>query len=182
LRECTSRNNALICVSSDFSVRLMFTRISIAATIILAALVWGAALWFFGVDLAWEYTKPFSFTLLAVSSILTAFDWWLWRWLPCRWFHSVPNIAGTWKGELHSSFVDPKTGRQSDPVTGIATIKQTFSSLYPALTPNHRRWSAQSESAYGQLVLLSSKQPLTCAVRQPLPKPRACLRGSFGRR
>jgi hypothetical protein len=107
----------------------MFTRISIAATIVLAAAVWGASLWFFGVNLAWEYTKPFSFTLAAVTAILTAFDLWLWcRW-PCRWFHSMPYIGGIWKAELHSSYVDPNTGARSDPVTGTAIIAQTFSSI-----------------------------------------------------
>jgi hypothetical protein len=105
----------------------MFTRISISSTIILAALVWAASLWFFGVDLAWEYTKPFSFTVVVVTSILTAFDRWLWRWPPCRWLHDVPDINGNWKVELHSSYMDPQTGQRSDPVEGTAIIRQTFS-------------------------------------------------------
>jgi hypothetical protein len=100
----------------------MFTRISISATIVLTALVWGISLWLFGVDLSWDHAKPFSVTVLLVTAALTAFDKFLWRWAPCRWFHTVPDIVGLWAAELSSSF-------SQDAVIGTATVTQTFSSI-----------------------------------------------------
>jgi len=106
----------------------MPSRISISAIIVLAAVVWGISLIFFGVDLSWDYAKPFSATVLIVTGILTAFDRILWRWWPCRLFHGVPDISGKWTAELLSSYSQPG-GRENVAIAGTATITQTFSSF-----------------------------------------------------
>jgi hypothetical protein len=106
----------------------MPSRISISAIIVLAAVVWGISLVFFGVDLSWDYAKPFSATVLIVTGILTAFDRILWRLWPCRLFHGLPDISGKWTAELLSSYSQPG-GREQVAVTGTATITQTFSSF-----------------------------------------------------
>src|SRR5438309_1456846 len=100
----------------------MFTRFSVSTIIILAAVVWGASLWIFGAPLSWEYAKPFTLTVFVVTAALAAFDKFLWRWWPCRWFHTVPDLAGSWTIELRSSY-------SQDVIPGSATITQTFSSL-----------------------------------------------------
>ncbi len=107
----------------------MLTRLSATTTIVLAAGIWGASLWVFGVDLSWEHAKPFSVTVLLVTAALTSFDRVLWRWWPCRLFHGVPDIAGDWTVELRSSYSFPGEDRERATVTGNATITQTFSSL-----------------------------------------------------
>ena len=106
----------------------MFTRFSVSAIIVLAAIVWGISLWIFGVKLTWEDSKPFSLTVAVVTGAVQAFDKVLWRRWPCRWFHSVPDLVGSWNVELRSSYSSPG-GPPLDPISGTATIIQTFSSL-----------------------------------------------------
>lgn len=107
----------------------MPTRFSIATIIILAAVVWGLALRFFGVELSWDYAKPFAVTLFVVTSALALFDWVLWRWIPFRYFHGVPDISGEWIVTLQSSYVQPNTNQPSAAISGKATVAQTFSTL-----------------------------------------------------
>lgn len=57
-----------------------------------------------------------------MTAVLVAFDKFLWRWRPIKWFHTMPDIQGRWTAELQSSYV-------STHVFGTATIKQTFSSI-----------------------------------------------------
>jgi hypothetical protein len=106
----------------------MFTRFSVSAIVLLAVTVWGISLWIFGVELSWNDIKPFSVTVAVVTGAVQAFDKFLWRRWPCRWFHSMPDLVGAWTVELQSSY--SKTGGQpSDSITGTATVTQTFSSL-----------------------------------------------------
>lgn len=58
------------------------------------------------------------------------FEHYLWR---CKWLRplivKVPNLHGTWKGNLQSSWVDPKTGKKLEPIDIMVYIKQSFSSI-----------------------------------------------------
>ncbi len=62
--------------------------------------------------------------------LLGTFDLWLWR-LPVLqgWFVKRPNIRGTWRAILRSTWVDPSTGEGIEQIEGFMVIRQTYSSL-----------------------------------------------------
>ena len=42
------------------------------------------------------------------------------------WLVPFPNLNGTWKGEIRTTWTDPKTGERPGPIPAILTIKQSF--------------------------------------------------------
>ena len=42
------------------------------------------------------------------------------------WLVRFPNLNGTWKGEIRTTWTDPKTGGRPGPIPAILTIKQSF--------------------------------------------------------
>lgn len=51
----------------------------------------------------------------------------LWK-LPIfkRWLVPFPNLSGTWKGQIRTTWIDPKTNERPPPIPAILTIKQSF--------------------------------------------------------
>lgn len=51
----------------------------------------------------------------------------LWK-LPIfkHWLVPFPNLNGTWKGHIHTTWIDPKTGERPAPIPAILAIKQSF--------------------------------------------------------
>ena len=51
----------------------------------------------------------------------------LWK-LPIfkNWLVPFPNLNGTWKGQIHTTWTDPETGERPGPIPAILTIKQSF--------------------------------------------------------
>ena len=51
----------------------------------------------------------------------------LWK-LPIfrHWLVPFPNLNGTWKGEIRTTWIDPKTGERPQPIPAILSIKQSF--------------------------------------------------------
>ena len=43
-----------------------------------------------------------------------------------KWLVSFPNLNGTWKGEIRTTWTDPETGERPGPIPAILTIKQSF--------------------------------------------------------
>ena len=43
-----------------------------------------------------------------------------------HWLVPFPNLNGTWKGEINTTWIDPKTGERPKPIPAILTIKQSF--------------------------------------------------------
>lgn len=58
------------------------------------------------------------------------FTKWSWR-LPIfkGWLIPFPDVEGTWKGTIKSTWVDPLTGRSPDSIPLVLVIRQTFSTL-----------------------------------------------------
>jgi hypothetical protein len=52
----------------------------------------------------------------------------------------MPDVRGTWKAELNSFWIDPKTGKQRGKIEVYLVFRQTFSSL------DIRLFSAESSS------------------------------------
>lgn len=69
-----------------------------------------------------------------VSGLLMAlavFDRWAWHWPIVRQLlaRSRPDLRGTWRGSLTSSWVDPATKEPIAPLETFLVVRQTFSSL-----------------------------------------------------
>ena len=43
-----------------------------------------------------------------------------------NWLVPFPNLNGTWKGEIQTTWTDPETGERPGPIPAILTIKQSF--------------------------------------------------------
>ena len=51
--------------------------------------------------------------------------WWKYR-IFKGWLVPFPNLNGTWKGFIQTTWVDPITNSRPDPIPAILTIKQSF--------------------------------------------------------
>ncbi|MDX0518896.1 hypothetical protein GOL81_30730 [Sinorhizobium medicae] len=107
----------------------MFTRSSISLLLIIAVVTWGAFLWILGIQLTWEHAKPYSLTLAVLTGGWSLFNKYLWRMWPCKLFVRRPNLNGTWKAELRSTYRDPATGEPRGLIDAYVAIRQTFTSL-----------------------------------------------------
>lgn len=109
----------------------MLTRLHISSFIGLTIAVWLLALWFQGMPvLSADFVKPFSTVVGAITLVVTIFNKYLWSWKIFRgWYVKRPDLRGTWKVELKSSWVNPETGKVIDPICGYAVIRQSLTSL-----------------------------------------------------
>lgn len=97
-------------------------RFPLTVILILAVIIWGGTLHALGIDLSWDYFKPYTYTLSALTILITAFDQMLWRYWPIRLFVKMPDLNGTWRVSLHSTYAD-------GPIRGYAVVRQTYSML-----------------------------------------------------
>lgn len=119
----------------------MLTRTHITILLLGAMAVWAASLGVLGLPITWEYSKPFTITVAALSVGCFAFDRWIWKWpLIRQWFSQRPDLNGTWKATLQSDWVNPETKQGIGPIECIMTIRQTYSQL------SARLFTAESSS------------------------------------
>lgn len=76
-------------------------------------------------------TKGFLKPIPKVGSIIfiitIIFSKWLWKWkLFYDWLVPFPNLNGTFRGHINSTWVNPETGERPAPIPCILTIKQSF--------------------------------------------------------
>jgi len=67
-------------------------------------------------------------TLFALCYVI--FTKWGWR-LPVfqGWLVPYPDLQGTWKGEIKSTWINPETQKPLDPIPMLLVIRQTFDSI-----------------------------------------------------
>ena len=66
-------------------------------------------------------------TASIIFIITIFFSKWMWKWnLFYDWLVPFPNLNGTFKGHIISTWVNPETGERPDPIPCILTIKQSF--------------------------------------------------------
>jgi hypothetical protein len=93
-----------------------------------------AALVVEGVKDPWSVFKPTGFVITIMGFGLVVFDKWLWSLRILHgWFVSRPYIKGTWKGQLISKFVDPKTGLTAPPIEVYLVIRQKYFTIHMRL-------------------------------------------------
>ncbi len=107
--------------------------IKIHAQILTFLIIWGAVLLisqsYTTIDL-WTAMKqiPQAISIYAIIGII--FTKWLWHWKFLQgWLIKIPDLQGTWRGELKSDWINPETGKGIDPIPMVLVIRQTFSSI-----------------------------------------------------
>lgn len=79
--------------------------------------------------MTWEHAKPYSLTLVVLTSGWSLYNKYFWRMWPLKLFVRMPNLNGTWKAELESTYTDPVTGESRGLINAYVVIRQTFSSF-----------------------------------------------------
>ncbi|HEX8579759.1 MAG TPA: hypothetical protein VF655_09235 [Allosphingosinicella sp.] len=105
----------------------MEARTQILLTVAAAVAVWGCALVIVGPAPSFDLLKPFGATVSVVTLLAVIFSKWIWKWRILRnWVVKRPDLNGTWKADLHSTFeVDGERVKKS----GFMVIKQDLSEL-----------------------------------------------------
>lgn len=68
---------------------------------------------------------PQAISVYALLALL--FVKWIWKWPFLKgWLIKVPNLQGTWTGELISDWINPETGKAIDPIPVVLVIRQSF--------------------------------------------------------
>lgn len=94
-----------------------------------SVLVWLAILIFKGVQIAdsWEAIKEIPTVIGWITPIALWFIASGWRLRIFRgWLVLIPDLNGTWEGELRSEWVDPTTNQRTAPKKAFLVIKQTL--------------------------------------------------------
>jgi hypothetical protein len=118
----------------------------------LAALIW-LPLSLLGVATGGPAAVLWLSDLLAIVLIgASAFERWWWRW-PRLHPHLIgtPDVGGTWRGMLESSWTDPATRTVRPPKVVYLAIRQTLTTVWVRLLSN--------ESASDQMVGAVKKDP-----------------------
>ena len=125
----------LWCIRSSVSFKdssmgnVLLNRTSMSILLIIAFAVWGGLLWVLGIELTWEHASPYSLTLLAITSCIWLFDRCLWKNWPIQKLIRRPDLNGSWRVSLQSTYKQAGTEDLVDEVNGFAVVRQTFSSI-----------------------------------------------------
>ncbi|MCZ2129410.1 MAG: hypothetical protein LC109_03995, partial [Bacteroidia bacterium] len=85
-------------------------------------------------DFKSESEKTFLFIVKLLPKVVTIdiiiiglFSTFLWKWKIFKgWLVPFPNLNGTWKGFIQTTWIDPQTNERPAPIPAIVTIKQSF--------------------------------------------------------
>jgi len=94
--------------------------------------IWVIVLLVSGADLTigWEAFKKLPDVVTIYVILALVFTKWAWRLKVFKgWLVPLPDLQGTWKGTLASTWTDPTTGQKISPKDVTLVIKQTFSSV-----------------------------------------------------
>ncbi|AEH16278.1 hypothetical protein [Shewanella baltica] len=119
----------------------MLTRLHISSFIALTIAIWLLALWFQGMPvLSADFIKPFGTVVGVITLFVTVFNKYLWSWKIFKgWYVKRPDLRGTWRVELKSSWIDPETGESVEPIHGYAVIRQSLTFLSVRLMTKESR-------------------------------------------
>ena len=74
--------------------------------------------------------KKFPQAVTVYAILVLLFTKWAWRWKIFRgWLIKIPDVQGTWRGSIISTWVDPSTGKKLDSIPAILAIKQSFNKI-----------------------------------------------------
>lgn len=122
----------------------------IQALVWILAPIWAILLFIDGViPFTFSFFKPASLVIALAIFLAGAFDKWIWKWKILHpWFVPIPNLSGTWKVKLNSSWIDKKTGEKLTDIEAYFIIQQTLSNIKVSLLTN----ASSSELIGGELI------------------------------
>lgn len=95
-------------------------------------IIWAVVLLASGttLEIGWDAIKKLPDVVTIYVLLALVFTTWAWR-LPVfkRWLVPLPDLQGTWKGTIESTWIDPSTNQKIPPKDVTLVIKQTFSSI-----------------------------------------------------
>jgi hypothetical protein len=99
------------------------------------------------------------------------FSKWIWR-LPILqgWLIPFPNLQGTWKGTLQTTWKDPKTNKVPSPITLLLVIKQSFDEISCIMH------TEESSSISNAALLSQDNNGIICLSYNYTNKPDAAIR------
>lgn len=81
-------------------------------------------------EINWEAIKMLPDVVMAYGILYLLFTKWAWRWRIFRgWLVPYPDLQGTWRGELQTTWRNPETGEVPGPIPVTLAIRQTFSAV-----------------------------------------------------
>lgn len=121
---------------------MRFERLHITVFLGLTVLVWWLVLKTQGTAVTWSHAAPFSAVVGFLVIFSSIFERWLWRWSWLHdWFVRVPDLRGTWRVQLQSSWVNPESKEGIPPIICYMGVEQTLSTLQMHLmTPESESW------------------------------------------
>jgi hypothetical protein len=106
------------------------TRLHITSFVAITITAWLAVLWLDGFKLSLALLAPIGTVVGFVALLGTLFNKYFWSWpLLKGWYVKRPDLRGTWRVELKSSWIDPSTGLGIAPIYGFVVVRQTLTSL-----------------------------------------------------
>jgi hypothetical protein len=95
-----------------------------------AVVLWAIVLVLQGQSVSVEMLSPFSYVLTGLGICILLWDRWAWHWHIFRGsLNKRPDIRGTWKGIVHSNFIDPDTQRGRGPIDVYLVVRQTYTTI-----------------------------------------------------
>lgn len=99
----------------------------IKLTVYIVSAAWSVALLVAGIHLPGTETKVLGYLPIVIVGIFAVFDQWVWRWTALRRLVRVPNLNGTWRGELTSMWPNDKGVEVThEPKPIFLSIKQSY--------------------------------------------------------
>jgi hypothetical protein len=107
-----------------------FSRLHITVFLALAVVGWALILLISKTPIDIRHLMPFGMVVSFLVLLGGAFEYALWRqaWLH-GWFVKRPDLRGTWRVELRSDWIDPKTGKQAPLIVCYMGVEQRLSRL-----------------------------------------------------
>ncbi len=107
--------------------------VALYAQFITFLVIWFASMIVSGLVAPMDFISALKLIPTAISVyafVALIFTKWVWRWPIFQgWLIKVPDLRGTWRGELKSDWIDPKTGQSIDPIPVVLLIRQSFSNI-----------------------------------------------------
>jgi hypothetical protein len=89
----------------------------------------------------WPALKKLPDVVGVYATLVVVFMKWAWRWrIWQRWLVRIPNLQGTWRGTIRTTWKDPNTGQTPPPIPVTLVIRQTL------LTLSCSMFTAESDS------------------------------------
>ncbi len=134
----------------------------------IAAGLWAAILWFSGQGISPEGLRLFASIPAVVLVLATIFDRWVWAWpLVRRFVAEVPDLRGTWKGTIVTTY-QPEDGTRMEPIPAFLVIRQTFTGIWARLLSER----SASETVSAKLVPAPDGVTTLAAVYRNTPRMR----------